>query len=141
VLRSRIGGLTLVLGIAACAHHTAPAAPPPSPAQGAAVASASSTDNAGFTAPSASTRTFLHQTSASAEKRITVTYEDSDIRNVIAAFAVFSGRTIVVGRGVQGTVTVEVHDVPWDVALQSILAQQQLVASEGQDGTITVSRE
>ena len=37
---------------------------------------------------------------SAAQPRITVTYQDADIRDVIAAFAVFSGRTIVVGKGV-----------------------------------------
>jgi type IV pilus assembly protein PilQ len=139
VLRSRIAGLTLVLGIAACAHRTEPVATPPAPAQ--ASAASASTENRSFAAGDASTHTFLHPTSASKEPRITVTYQDSDIRDVIAAFAAFSHRTILAGRGVAGSVTVEVHDVPWDVALQSILAQQRLVASEAQDGTITVSAE
>lgn len=141
MLRSRITGVTLVLGIAACAHRTAPVAPPPSPAQGADAASASSTNNAGFGASDASMRTFLHRTSASHERRFTAVYEDSDIRTVLAAFAAFSNRTIIAGQGVRGTVTVEVHNLPWDVALQGILAQQGLVASEGQDGTITVTRD
>ena len=141
MLRPRIGGLTLVLGITACAHRTAPAAPAPAPTDGAAPASASSTNARGFTAAYASTRTFLHPTSASKEPRITVSYEDSDIRDVIVAFSVFAHRTIVADRGISGTVTVEVHNLPWDVALQGILAQQGLVASSGEDGTITVSRE
>jgi type IV pilus assembly protein PilQ len=74
----------------------------------------------------------------SSQPRITVTYQDSDIREVLAAFASFSGRTIVVGREVQGTVTAEIRDQPWDVALQSILSAQQLAASEDQYGIITV---
>ncbi|HKG93301.1 MAG TPA: AMIN domain-containing protein, partial [Gemmatimonadaceae bacterium] len=48
----------------------------------------------------------------SQQPRITVTYQDTDIRDVIAAFATFSGRTIVVGRTVQGTVTAEIRDQP-----------------------------
>ena len=36
----------------------------------------------------------------SQQPRITVTYNDADIRDVLAAFAAFSGRTIVVGKGV-----------------------------------------
>ncbi len=72
------------------------------------------------------------------QPRITVTYQGSDIRDVLAAFAAFSGRTIVVGREVQGEVTAEVRDQPWDVALQSILGAQQLAASEDQYGIITV---
>jgi hypothetical protein len=141
MLRPRIAGLTIVLGIAACAHRTAPVAPPPSPAQGSDAASVSSTDNAAFGAADASMRTFLHRTSASHERRFTATYEDSDIHTVLAAFAAFSNRTIIAGHEVAGTVTVEVHNLPWDVALQGILVQQGLVASEAPDGTITVTRD
>lgn len=83
-------------------------------------------------------RTFLQRGNQSSQPRITVTYQDSDIRDVLAAFAAFSGRTIVVGKDVAGTVTAEVRDQPWDVALQSILASQQLAASEDQYGIITV---
>ncbi|MFL5577304.1 MAG: AMIN domain-containing protein [Gemmatimonadaceae bacterium] len=72
------------------------------------------------------------------QPRITVTYQDADIRDVLAAFASFSGRTIVVGREVQGTVTAEVRDQPWDVALQAILQAQGLAAAEDQYGIITV---
>ena len=77
-------------------------------------------------------------TSSSAQPRITVTYVDADIRDVIAAFALFSGRTIVVGKGVAGTVTAEVRDQPWDVALRAILQSQGLAAKEDADGIITV---
>ncbi|MGH7720009.1 MAG: AMIN domain-containing protein [Gemmatimonadaceae bacterium] len=72
------------------------------------------------------------------EPRITVTYQDAEIRDVIAAFAVFSGRTIVVGRGVEGTVSAEIRDQPWDVALRSILQSQGLAAKEDGDGIIAV---
>ncbi|HJU90942.1 MAG TPA: AMIN domain-containing protein [Gemmatimonadaceae bacterium] len=72
------------------------------------------------------------------QPRITVTYQDADIRDVISAFAVFSGRTIVVGKGVTGTVSAEVRDQPWDVALRAILQSQGLAAREDQDGIITV---
>ena len=82
--------------------------------------------------------TSIQHGSQSSQPRITVTYQDADIRDVLAAFAAFSGRTIVVGREVQGTVTAEVRDQPWDVALQSILGAQQLAASEDQYGIITV---
>lgn len=81
---------------------------------------------------------FAQHGSQSSQPRITVTYQDADIRDVLAAFAAFSGRTIVVGREVAGTVTAEVRDQPWDVALQSILGAQQLAASEDQYGIITV---
>jgi type IV pilus assembly protein PilQ len=75
---------------------------------------------------------------SAAQPRITVTYQDADIRDVIAAFAVFSGRTIVVGKGVAGNVSAEVRDQPWDVALRAILQAQGLAAKEDQDGIIAV---
>ena len=64
------------------------------------------------------------------QPRITVTYQDADIRDVIAAFAAFSGRTIVVGKDVQGTVTAEIKNQPCDVALRAILQGQGLAAAE-----------
>jgi Type II secretory pathway, component PulD len=73
-----------------------------------------------------------------AQPKITVTYQEADIRDVISAFAVFSGRTIVVGKGVTGTVSAEVRDQPWDVALRAILTSQGLAAKEDQDGIISV---
>jgi type IV pilus assembly protein PilQ len=75
---------------------------------------------------------------SAAQPRITVTYSDADIRDVIAAFAVFSGRTIVVGKGVTGNISAEVRDQPWDVALRAILQAQGLAAKEDQDGIIAV---
>jgi type IV pilus assembly protein PilQ len=76
---------------------------------------------------------------ASDQPRITVTYQDADIRDVIAAFAAFSGRTIVVGKDVQGTITAEIKNQPWDVALRAILQGQGLAAAEDPiSGIITV---
>jgi type IV pilus assembly protein PilQ len=78
-------------------------------------------------------------TTLSDQPKITVTYQDADIRDVIAAFAAFSGRTIVVGKDVQGTVTAEIKNQPWDVALRAILQGQGLAAAEdGISGIITV---
>ncbi|MDO8500813.1 MAG: AMIN domain-containing protein [Gemmatimonadaceae bacterium] len=73
------------------------------------------------------------------QPRITVTYQDADIRDVIAAFAAFSGRTIVVGKDVAGTITAEIKNQPWDVALRAILQAQGLAAAEDAlSGIITV---
>ncbi|CAN5719909.1 hypothetical protein BH23GEM1_BH23GEM1_04510 [soil metagenome] len=75
----------------------------------------------------------------STQPRITVTYQDADIRDVIAAFATFAGRTIVVGKDVAGTVTAEIRNQPWDVALRAILEGQGLAAAEDPvTGIITV---
>ncbi len=72
------------------------------------------------------------------QPRMTVTYAGADIRDVIAAFATFSGRTIVVGKDVSGTITAEIKDQPWDVALRALLEAQGLAAIEESSGIITV---
>ncbi len=73
-----------------------------------------------------------------AKPRITVGYDGIDIRDVIAAFASFSGRTIVVGKEVSGLVSADINDKPWDVALQAILQAQGLAATEDASGIITI---
>ncbi|MCC6242423.1 MAG: AMIN domain-containing protein, partial [Gemmatimonadaceae bacterium] len=79
------------------------------------------------------------RTAPQAQKpRITVSYDGIDIRDVIAAFATFSGRTIVIGKEVSGLVTADINDKPWDVALQAILQAQGLAATEDASGIITV---
>ena len=74
----------------------------------------------------------------SQEPRISVDFQDTEIRDVIMSFSVFSGRTIVVGKGVAGLVTASIKDQPWDVALRSILQSQGLNAIEDATGIITV---
>jgi len=79
------------------------------------------------------------QSQQSQQPLINVTFQDTDIRDVIASFAAFSGRTIVVGKDVTGTVTAEIRNQPWDVALRAILQGQGLAASEDAiSGIITV---
>jgi type IV pilus assembly protein PilQ len=74
----------------------------------------------------------------SQQPRMTVTWQDADIRTVIGGFASISGRTIVVGKSVTGTVTAEIKDQPWDVALKAILEAQGLAATEDPSGIIQV---
>ncbi len=79
------------------------------------------------------------QAQQSQQPIINVTFQDTDIRDVISSFAAFSGRTIVVGKDVSGTVTAEIRNQPWDVALRAILQGQGLAASEDAlSGIITV---
>ncbi len=79
------------------------------------------------------------QQQRSQQPRITVTYQGSDIRDVLAAFAAFSGRTIIPSQNV-GSIKVdaEIRDQPWDVALQAILSSQNLAATEDANGIIIV---
>jgi type IV pilus assembly protein PilQ len=75
----------------------------------------------------------------SQQPRITVIYQGSDIRDVLAAFASFSGRTIIPSNNVGALkVDAEIKDQPWDVALQAILAAQGLAATEDANGIIIV---
>ena len=67
---------------------------------------------------------------AQQQPRMTVTYTEMDVAEVIKFIAGFANRTIVVGADVKGTVTAEIHDQPWDVALQTILASRNLAATE-----------
>jgi type IV pilus assembly protein PilQ len=71
-------------------------------------------------------------------RRITVTFQNADIRDVLASFAEFTGRSIVPGSGVQGTVTAEIRDQPWDIALETILRAYGLAAVELPSGIIRV---
>jgi type IV pilus assembly protein PilQ len=72
------------------------------------------------------------------QPRITVAWQQAPIRDVIAAFALFSGKTIVVGKGVSATVDAEIADQPWDVAMAAILAAHGLAAQEDANGIIVV---
>ena len=72
------------------------------------------------------------------QPRISVTFDQASIDEVVANFAAFSGRSIITGKGITGTVNAEIHDQPWDVAFNAILASQGLAASELPGGIIRV---
>lgn len=65
------------------------------------------------------------------QDRITVTWDSASIAEVMAGFAEFSGRSIVLGQAVRGvTVTAQIRDQPWDIALREILAANGFAAEE-----------
>ena len=72
------------------------------------------------------------------QPRISVTFDRASITEVIANFAAFSGRSIVSGKDIAGTVTAEIKDQPWDVAFSAVLAGQGLAAIELPGGIIRV---
>jgi len=78
------------------------------------------------------------QEAQSQARRISVTWTESPINDVLLAFAAFSGTSIVPGANVTGFVTADINDQPWDVALETILSGQGLVASEDEYGIIRV---
>ena len=75
----------------------------------------------------------------SQQPRITITWENANIRDVIAAFAAFSGRTIIAARGVNATVSAEIINQPWDVAMRAILRANGFDAVEDENGIIIVN--
>ena len=75
----------------------------------------------------------------SQQPRITITWENANIRDVIAAFAAFSGRTIIPARGVNATVSAEIINQPWDVAMRAILRANGFDAVEDENGIIIVN--
>jgi type IV pilus assembly protein PilQ len=76
----------------------------------------------------------------SQQPRITVHFQNSPIVDVLVTFAEFSGRSIVPGANVTGTVTADIRDQPWDVALREILHAHGLGAQETESGIIRVDK-
>ena len=72
--------------------------------------------------------------------RITVTFEATDIRDVLSSFAEFTGKSFVPGSGVEGNVSANIRNQPWDIALKAILDSQGLTALETATGIIRVDR-
>jgi len=71
--------------------------------------------------------------------RITASWDSTSIVDVIAAFATYSGRTIIPGKGVTGMVRgVEIRNQPWDAAFQAFLEAYGLAAEELPSGIIRV---
>ncbi len=98
--------------------------------------------DADWSAPAATEPTFQPLASPAQtreQRRISVTFANRDIHDVIATFSEFSGKTFVTGSSVQGTVRfTEIVNQPWDVALGKILQANGLQAMEDSTGIITI---
>jgi len=70
--------------------------------------------------------------------RITVQWDNASIEDVIAGFAAFSGRTIILGKDVKGNVTAEIKNQPWDLAMNAVLQSQGLAVKTLPGGILTV---
>ena len=70
--------------------------------------------------------------------RITVQWDNASIEDVVAGFAAFSGRTIILGKGITGNVTAEVKNQPWDLALYAVLESQGLAVQTLPGGILNV---
>jgi type IV pilus assembly protein PilQ len=75
------------------------------------------------------------------EPRISVTFEETPIRDVLNTFAEFTGRSIIAGPGVTDiTVNAEIRNQPWDVSLATILDANGLVIQETETGILRVDK-
>jgi type IV pilus assembly protein PilQ len=70
--------------------------------------------------------------------RITVQWDNAGIEDVVAGFAAFSGRTIILGKDVKGTVTAEIKNQPWDLAMNAVLESQGLAVKTLPGGILNV---
>ncbi|MGH7612792.1 MAG: AMIN domain-containing protein [Gemmatimonadales bacterium] len=125
--------------IAANAPAPAAAAPYAPPVTGEPAAARVTTPSVGGT-HSIDDYLTMHRAEAlrSQAPRITVQWDDADINDVVAGFAAFSGRTIVVSKGITGKITAEVKNQPWDLAFNAVLESQGLTAQLLPGGIINV---
>ena len=71
--------------------------------------------------------------------RISVSFDNTPIDDVLFTFAEFSDKSIVAGTDVAGiVVTADIRDQAWDDALEEILQSRALVAVESETGIIRV---
>lgn len=75
-----------------------------------------------------------------AQPPITIFFKNTPINDVVATFAEFSGRSIVIGQGVSGNISADIKGQPWDVALAALLAAHGLSAQEMESGIIRVDK-
>lgn len=70
--------------------------------------------------------------------RMTVSWSNANIQEVIAGFQRVSGKSIILGKNITGTVTAEIIDQPWPEAFYGILAAQGLSVQEMPGGILRV---
>jgi type IV pilus assembly protein PilQ len=74
----------------------------------------------------------------SQESRITVTWENASIHDVLAVFASFTGRTILESKNVTGNLSAAINNLPWDVALKEVMNANGYDVTINPDGVIVV---
>ncbi len=80
----------------------------------------------------------LPATLAGQQPTVTMTFVEADLLDVLASFAEVTGRSIVAGEGVFGTVTASIQEQPWEVALETILSAHGLAIWEAPGGILQV---
>ncbi len=74
-----------------------------------------------------------------ASRRISISFDATPIQDVLFTFSEVSGKSIVPGDAVVGTVTADIRDQAWDDALEVILASRGLIGIEDANGIIRVA--
>jgi type IV pilus assembly protein PilQ len=82
----------------------------------------------------------MGRTQARGVPRITVSWNNASIEEVIGGFQVISGQSIILGKDIKRTVTAEIIDKPWTEAFYAILAAQGLSAQEMPGGILRVDQ-
>jgi type IV pilus assembly protein PilQ len=125
--------------LAASTRPASPAPAQPAPSRGGAAARATPLST------SATTLTIeeylaehARESAQSQAPRITVTWDNADVKEVVAGFAAFSGRTIVLSKGITGSLSAEIKNQPWDLAFNAVLESQGLAANLLEGGIIQV---
>lgn len=72
------------------------------------------------------------------EPRLTVTWENASIEEVVRGFSEISGRNIIVGKNISATITARIVDTPWHQAFQAILGAHGLSVQEMPGGILRV---
>ncbi len=72
------------------------------------------------------------------EPRITVSWDNASIQDVIAGFQAISGRSIILGKDIGVKITAEIRDKPWPDAFKAILGAYGLSVQEVDGGILRV---
>ena len=78
----------------------------------------------------------LESKRASTKPKLSLNFQDIEIRSVIAILAEFTGQNIVAGDEVTGNITLKLDDVPWDEALDFIMMTKNLEKFESDTVTL-----
>lgn len=89
-------------------------------------------------APEVSPASFGPPAAQAQAQRVNFKFDNASIHDVVALFSSISGRSIIVGKGVEATVSAEINNQPWPIAFREILAAQGLSAQEVSGGIIRV---
>ncbi len=72
------------------------------------------------------------------EPRLTVSWDNASIQDVIAGFQAISGRSIILGKAIDVKITAEIRDKPWPDAFKAILGAYGLSVQEVDGGILRV---